>query len=44
MLSVFELLSRIITYQIGVIAVLGAQATRLRLYFYLTDVVSVPMF
>jgi serine phosphatase RsbU (regulator of sigma subunit)/CheY-like chemotaxis protein len=44
MMSVFELLSRIITYQIGVIAVLGTQATRLRLYFYLTGVVSAPMF
>jgi sigma-B regulation protein RsbU (phosphoserine phosphatase) len=44
LLSVFELVSRIITYQIGAIFVLGAQATRLRLYVYIMDVASSRMF
>ena len=42
--SVFELLNRIITYQIGAIAVLNVQATRLRLYFYMLEGVSPQMF
>jgi serine phosphatase RsbU (regulator of sigma subunit) len=40
LLSVFELLSRIIIYHIGVIAVLGTQGIRLRLYFYIVEQVS----
>jgi serine phosphatase RsbU (regulator of sigma subunit) len=42
--SVFELLSRIITYRIGAISILGTQAIRLRLYFYITTVASFQMF
>lgn len=42
--SVFELLSRILTFQLGAISVLGSQNTRLRLYFYLPTVASERMF
>ncbi len=42
--SVFELLGRIITYQIGGISVLGAGGSRLRLYFYIPKLVSPQMF
>jgi sigma-B regulation protein RsbU (phosphoserine phosphatase) len=42
--SVFDLLSRIITYQIGAISVLSIRATRLRLYVYITDSASAQMF
>jgi sigma-B regulation protein RsbU (phosphoserine phosphatase) len=42
--SVFEVLSRIITYQIGAIAVSGTLATNLRLYVYIMDVVNHQMF
>ena len=41
--SVFELFSRIITYQIGGLSILSAQNTRLRLYFYIPDVASPQM-
>lgn len=42
--SVFELLGRIIIYQIGAISVLGTQGSRLRLYFYIPEIASPQMF
>jgi len=42
--SVFELLSRIITYQIGALSVLNLPGTRLRLYFYIPTSASAQMF
>lgn len=41
--SVFELLSRIITYQIGAISILETQATPFRLYIYIMDTTSPRM-
>jgi sigma-B regulation protein RsbU (phosphoserine phosphatase) len=41
--SVFELLSRIITYQIGAISILGTQATPFRLFVYIMDTSSRQM-
>ncbi|GAK56285.1 response regulator receiver protein [Candidatus Vecturithrix granuli] len=41
--SVFELLSRILTFQLGAISVLRSQSTRLRIYFYLPDRASHQM-
>lgn len=42
-LSVFELLSRILTYQIGAIFVQGTQATPHRLYLYIAHTASARM-
>ncbi len=42
--SVFQLLNRIIIYQIGAVSVLGSQGASLRLYFYIPDVASHLMF
>lgn len=42
--SMFELLSRILTYQIGAIVIVGSQAMPVRLYVYLADHVSTEMF
>lgn len=41
--SVFELLSRILTFQLGAICVLGSQNTHLRIYYYLPDMASRQM-
>ena len=41
--SVFELLSRIITYQIGAISILETQATPFRLFVYIMDTASLYM-
>ncbi len=41
--SVFELLSRILTFQLGAMSVLGSQNMRLRIYFYLPEVASRQM-
>ncbi len=42
-LSVFELLSRILTFQIGAISVLDTRGIQLRVYVYLSDIVSHQM-
>ena len=42
--AVFELLNRIIRYQLGVISVLSLRASRLRVYFYILDSASPQMF
>lgn len=43
MTQMFELLSRILTFQIGAISVLGSQNTSLRVYFYIFPHVSIQM-
>jgi len=42
-ISVFELLSRILTFQIGAISVLDTKGTQLRLYLYITHTTSLQM-
>ena len=42
-ISVFELLSRILTFQIGAISVLDTKGTQMRLYIYITQISSLPM-
>jgi len=42
--SVFELLSRILTFQLGALSVLNTRGTQLRVYFYIMERASQSMF